>query len=71
MCRRTRGSLRTRPAPRSCEYDAEAIARALEAGLASHERWRERRERALAYARGFDWPVLLEDALEKLGVRVD
>jgi glycosyltransferase involved in cell wall biosynthesis len=52
-------------------YDASAIAGALEAGLASHERWRERRQRALAYARGFDWPVLLEDALEKLGVRMD
>jgi glycosyltransferase involved in cell wall biosynthesis len=52
-------------------YDVSAIAGALEAGLASPERWRERRERALAYARRFDWPVLLGDALEKLGVRVD
>jgi len=52
-------------------YDPAAIADALEHGLASPEQWRQRRERALAYARRFDWPVLLGDALERLGVRVD
>jgi glycosyltransferase involved in cell wall biosynthesis len=52
-------------------YDAEALADAIERALAPPEEWRERRERALAYARRFDWPVLLDDALEKLGVRVD
>jgi len=52
-------------------YDPAAIANAIEQGLASPEIWRRRRERALAYAGRFDWPVLLEDALEKLGVAVD
>jgi len=51
-------------------YDAAAIAAAIENGLASPEEWRERRERALRYARRFDWPVLLGDLLDKLGVGV-
>jgi len=51
-------------------YDAAAIAAAIENGLASPEEWRERRERALRYARGFDWPVLFGDLLDKLGVGV-
>jgi glycosyltransferase involved in cell wall biosynthesis len=41
---------------------ADAISRA----LASPERWRERREAALAYARRFDWNVLLAGLLAKL-----
>jgi glycosyltransferase involved in cell wall biosynthesis len=47
-------------------YDAAAIADALSRGLASPERWRERREAALAYARRFDWNLLLADVLKKL-----
>ena len=52
-------------------YEATAIADALERGLADPVRWRERRERALAYARRFDWAVLLHDALDRLELRVD
>jgi glycosyltransferase involved in cell wall biosynthesis len=51
-------------------YDPPAIAAALEDGLASPERWRERRERALTYVGRFDWPLLLGDALDKLGIPV-
>jgi glycosyltransferase involved in cell wall biosynthesis len=51
-------------------YEASAIADAIEHGLASPERWSERRERALAYARRFDWPLLLDDVLEKLGIPI-
>jgi glycosyltransferase involved in cell wall biosynthesis len=46
--------------------DATAIADAVVRGLASAERWRERRDAALAYARRFDWNVLLADALRRL-----
>jgi glycosyltransferase involved in cell wall biosynthesis len=49
-------------------YEAEAIADALSRGLASPERWLERRNAALTYARQFDWPVLLDDLLAKLGL---
>ena len=52
------------------DFSAEAIAGAIERALASPEAWSERRARALDYARGFDWPVLLEDVLGKLGLRV-
>jgi glycosyltransferase involved in cell wall biosynthesis len=47
-------------------YDASAIADALSRGLASPERWQERRAAALEHARGFDWPVLLSDLVRKL-----
>jgi glycosyltransferase involved in cell wall biosynthesis len=47
-------------------YDAQAIATAIEDGLSSPERWRERRGAALAYVTRFDWEVLLADLLEKL-----
>jgi glycosyltransferase involved in cell wall biosynthesis len=47
-------------------YDAQAIATAIANGLASPERWRERRGAALAYVTRFDWEVLLADLLEKL-----
>ena len=49
-------------------YEAGAIADAIENGLESPERWSERRERALLYARRFDWPVLLRGALDELGL---
>ena len=52
-------------------YDPAAIAGALERGLADPVRWRERRERALAYARNFDWAVLLRDALDRLDLSLD
>ena len=49
-------------------YEPLAIADAIAAGLASAERWGQRRADALRYARGFDWAVLLPDALAKLGL---
>jgi glycosyltransferase involved in cell wall biosynthesis len=50
------------------EYDAAAIADAISRGLGSSELWLERRNAALAYARRFDWGVLLPDVLVKLGL---
>jgi glycosyltransferase involved in cell wall biosynthesis len=52
------------------EYDAAAIAEAISRALASATRWRGRREAALAYARRFDWPVLLSGLLSELGLDV-
>jgi glycosyltransferase involved in cell wall biosynthesis len=51
------------------DYNAAAIADAIARGLASPERWRERRDAALTYARRFDWPLLLRDALGNLGIK--
>jgi len=48
-------------------FDARAIADAVERGLASAERWRERRLAALEYAARFDWDVLLRDFLSAIG----
>ena len=47
-------------------FDAEALANAIERALAAPDEWRERRERALAYARRFDWSVLLERLMTDL-----
>jgi hypothetical protein len=49
-------------------YDPLAIADAIADGFASTERWGQRRADALRYARGFDWAVLLPDALARLGL---
>jgi glycosyltransferase involved in cell wall biosynthesis len=49
-------------------YEAGAIADAIERGLSSPENWQARRSDALAYARRFDWPVLLGGLLAKLGL---
>jgi glycosyltransferase involved in cell wall biosynthesis len=46
--------------------DPAAVAAAISRALASPEQWRMRRESALAYARRFDWNVLLGDLLAKL-----
>jgi glycosyltransferase involved in cell wall biosynthesis len=46
--------------------DPAAIANAISRTLASPDGWRARREAALAYARGFDWSVLLADLLARL-----
>jgi glycosyltransferase involved in cell wall biosynthesis len=48
------------------EDDAAAVAAAIKRALASPERWVERRAAALAYARRFDWNVLLGELLAKL-----
>jgi glycosyltransferase involved in cell wall biosynthesis len=45
---------------------AAAIAHGIENALASAEQWRARRVAALAYARRFDWNVLLADLVAKL-----
>jgi len=46
--------------------DPATLAGAISGALASPEQWQARRESALAYARRFDWNVLLGDLLEKL-----
>ncbi len=51
------------------EDDVGALAAAISRALASPEQWVERREAALAYARRFDWNVLLGDLLEKLDLK--
>jgi glycosyltransferase involved in cell wall biosynthesis len=48
-------------------FDDEAVAAAIEEALTTPAAWRERRERALRYAQRFDWPVLLDDLLSRLG----
>jgi glycosyltransferase involved in cell wall biosynthesis len=48
-------------------FDADELANAIERGLASPDRWRERRRSALDYAAGFDWDALLGDLLSRLG----
>jgi glycosyltransferase involved in cell wall biosynthesis len=48
------------------EDGAADLAAAVKRALASPEQWLERRAAALAYARRFDWNVLLGDLLEKL-----
>jgi glycosyltransferase involved in cell wall biosynthesis len=51
--------------------DAAALAGAISRLLAAPEEWRRRREAALAYARRFDWAVLLPELLRDLGLQVD
>jgi glycosyltransferase involved in cell wall biosynthesis len=46
--------------------DPAALADAISRALTSPERWRARRASALAYARRFDWDVLLGDLLAEL-----
>ncbi len=49
--------------------DPAALAQGISRALASPEQWQARREAALAYARRFDWNVLLDDLLAKLDLR--
>jgi glycosyltransferase involved in cell wall biosynthesis len=51
--------------------DAGALAYALSRLLGSPEEWRERRAAALAYARRFDWAVVLPDVLRELGLELE
>jgi glycosyltransferase involved in cell wall biosynthesis len=48
-------------------FDAGALADAIERGLGSPERWRERRRAALSYAERFDWDTLFGAFLDELG----
>ena len=48
--------------------DPRAVAGAIARALASPGEWQVRRDAALAYARRFDWNVLLGDALARLDV---
>jgi glycosyltransferase involved in cell wall biosynthesis len=47
----------------------DELAAGLERVLASPEAWRERRARALAYVRRFDWPQLFSELFVELGFR--
>ena len=49
------------------DFDPESLATAIERLLGAPDEWRRRNEAALAYARRFDWPVILEPALAALG----
>jgi glycosyltransferase involved in cell wall biosynthesis len=48
-------------------YDAEALAAAIEHVLSSPSRWSARRAAALAYARRYDWNVILSNTFEAAG----
>jgi glycosyltransferase involved in cell wall biosynthesis len=48
---------------------AGALAAGIGRALASPQHWQARRDAALAYARRFDWNVLLGDLLEKLDLK--
>ena len=47
----------------------DALAAGIERVLASPDAWRERRDRALAYVRRFDWPHLFSGLFVELGFR--
>jgi glycosyltransferase involved in cell wall biosynthesis len=49
------------------EDSVEAMATAIESMLANPAAWRRRRSAALAYARRFDWAVIVPAALARLG----
>jgi glycosyltransferase involved in cell wall biosynthesis len=51
-------------------FDAGAVARALDIGLADADRWLERRNAAVAYVSRFDWEVLLSDLARTLRLEV-
>jgi len=48
-------------------YEIDAWAAAIDRTLSDSERWRERRAASLAYARRFDWNVILEEAFGRMG----
>jgi glycosyltransferase involved in cell wall biosynthesis len=51
------------------EYSATQLAGAIRRLVDDPDEWSLRRETALRYARGFDWPVILAPALESVGYR--
>ena len=48
-------------------FSPEALAAAIRTLLAAPDEWKRRRADALALARDFDWPTILEPALESVG----
>jgi glycosyltransferase involved in cell wall biosynthesis len=48
--------------------DSAALGNAISRALASAEQWQARRRAAITYARRFDWNVLFDDVLAKLGL---
>lgn len=51
-------------------FDARALADAIMRLLDSPDEWSRRSAAALAYARRFDWPVLLDGLMEELGLEI-
>jgi glycosyltransferase involved in cell wall biosynthesis len=51
------------------DFDPADLAHAIERSLSSESEWRQRRAAALAYARRFDWNVVLGEALAAVGVQ--
>ena len=51
-------------------YDARALAEAIRRLLDSPDEWRRHSTAALDYVKGFDWPVLLDDLMDGLGLDV-
>ena len=50
-------------------YTAEGLADGIERALGAAEEWERRRAAALEYSKGFDWSVIVPEALAKVGFR--
>ena len=50
-------------------YTAEGLADGIERALGPAEEWQRRRADALEYSKGFDWSVIVPEALAKVGFR--
>jgi glycosyltransferase involved in cell wall biosynthesis len=50
-------------------YTAEGLADGIERALGPAEEWQRRRSAALEYSKGFDWSVIVPEALAKVGFR--
>jgi glycosyltransferase involved in cell wall biosynthesis len=50
-------------------YTAEGLADGIERALGPAEEWQRRRAAALEYSKGFDWSVIVPEALAKVGFR--
>ena len=61
------GELAERGGAEVVPYEPSAIAEAIARCLSSSEEWARRRDAALAYARGFDWNTVLDEALRPMG----
>jgi glycosyltransferase involved in cell wall biosynthesis len=63
--------LRAKAGAEVVDYDAAAIATAIAEALAEPEGWLTRRNAALSYVCRYDWPVLLDRLLDRLGLMSD